>query len=134
MQTVTNFSLLFWLKTKGANSKGVPVYCRVTINGQRAEIATGKYVNPENWLHGRLIAKTKEEKETNHYLANFQSITTRHYDKILENGLEITSELLKNRVVGKTEKKMSFLEAFDWMDDERIWRKSSYWQSLTRFT
>lgn len=118
MQTVTNFSLLFWLKTKGANSKGVPVYCRVTINGQRAEIATGKYVNPENWLHGRLIAKTKEEKEINQYLANFQSIVTRHYDKMVENGLVISAELLKNRVVGKTEKKMSFLEAFDWMMKE----------------
>lgn len=118
MQTVTNFALLFWLKTKGANSKGVPVYCRVTINGQRTEIATGKYVNPENWQHGRLIAKTKEEKEINQYLANFQSIVTRHYDKMVENGLQITSELLKNRILGKTEKKMTFLEAFDWMMKE----------------
>lgn len=118
MQTVTNFALLFWLKTKGANSKGVPVYCRVTINGQRTEIATGKYVNPENWQHGRLIAKTKEEKEINQYLANFQSIITRHYDKMVENGLQITSELLKNRILGKTEKKLTFLEAFDWMMKE----------------
>lgn len=115
MQTVTNLATNFWIKARGKNSKGVPVYCRITINGYRAEIATGKYVNPSDWVRGQLVPKTRENRELNQFLANFQAIVNRHYDKMLELQLPITPDLLKNRILGKTEKKMTFLEAFDWM-------------------
>lgn len=118
MQTVTNLSILFWIKTKGKNENGVPVYCRITINQVRAELATGKYVDPEKWSHGRLIAKTTEEKEINQYLAKFETAVNKHYNQMVDLDLPISSELLKNRVLGKTEKKMTFLEAFDWMMKE----------------
>ncbi len=118
MQTVTNLSILFWIKTKGTNEQGTPVYCRVTINQVRAEIATGQYVNPEKWSHGRLMAKTKEEKEVNQFLANFQTTVNKHYNQMVELELPLSAELLKNRVLGKTEKKLSFLTAFKMMMDK----------------
>lgn len=118
METVTNLSILFWIKTKGKNENGVPVYCRITINQVRAELATGKYVDPEKWSHGRLIAKTPAEKEINQYLAKFETTINKHYNQMVDLDLPISSELLKNRVLGKTEKKMTFLESFDWMMKE----------------
>lgn len=118
MQAVTNLSVLFWTKNKGKNEQGVPVYCRVTIDHLRAEISTGQYVDPKKWSNGRLLAKTPEEKDINQFLAKFQSTVTKHYHQMVELDLPVTAELLKNRVLGKTEKKMTFLQAMKWMMDE----------------
>lgn len=118
MQTVTNLSILFWLKTKGKTENGIPVYCRITLNQVRAEISTGQYVDPEKWNHGRLIAKTKEEKDVNQFLANFQTTVNKHYNQMVELELPLSAELLKNRILGKSEKKMTFLQSFDWMMKE----------------
>jgi hypothetical protein len=44
------FTLLFFIvKSKEWHDNTVPVYIRITIDGQRAEIATKKYTTPEQW-------------------------------------------------------------------------------------
>ncbi len=118
MQTVTNLSTIFWIKNLAKNEQGSPVYCRITINQQRAEISTGKYVDPLKWRSGRILAKTPEEKEINQYLATFETIVTKHFHQMVQLDLPITAELLKNRVLGKEERKMTLLQIFDWMMNE----------------
>lgn len=45
-----NITNLFYIKRAKPNSKGlVPIFQRVTINGQRIEKSTGKYINLELW-------------------------------------------------------------------------------------
>jgi site-specific recombinase XerD len=118
MQTVTNLGLSFWINKQRTRPEGVPVYCRITILGQRAELSTGKYVDENRWSHGRVIPKCQADREVNQFLANYEAIVNRHFDKMMELQLPITAELLKNRVLGKTEKKLTFLEAFEWMIKE----------------
>lgn len=44
------FAILFRLNYSKANSKGlVPIWTRITIDGQRAECSTGKQVEPKHW-------------------------------------------------------------------------------------
>lgn len=46
----TNFSLLFYLKRPKDYITGVAsIYLRITVNGKRAELATGKECEPEQW-------------------------------------------------------------------------------------
>jgi hypothetical protein len=49
----TNFSLLFYLKKQKNYVKGaVPVYMRVTVNGKRVEVTTGRECEPQRWNVG----------------------------------------------------------------------------------
>ncbi|MGZ4055286.1 MAG: tyrosine-type recombinase/integrase [Bacteroidia bacterium] len=118
MQTLPNLSVLFWLKQNKKTAAGTPIYCRITIYGQRTEISMQRYVNPDAWLNGQLVGKTKEEKEINHYLSTIRSLTHRHFEKLVELGNPISAEILKNKILGIEEKKMTFNEAFDWMMKE----------------
>lgn len=47
---VKTFTLLFYLKLRSSDSGGeLPIYMRVTVNGDRFEIATGRHCEPEQW-------------------------------------------------------------------------------------
>ncbi|WPU91856.1 Arm DNA-binding domain-containing protein [Mucilaginibacter sabulilitoris] len=59
---IKNVAVLFYLK-KRANSKEekVPVYVRITCDGQRAELATGKKIQSKLWNPNEGRAKGKAE-------------------------------------------------------------------------
>lgn len=118
MQTIPTLSVLFWLKHNKKTTEGTPIYCRITVHGQRAEISMQRYVNPENWSNGLLKGANKEQKEINQYLSTVRSLIHRHFEKLVETGNLISAEILKNKVLGVEEKKMTFTDAFDWMIKE----------------
>jgi hypothetical protein len=75
----TNFSMLFYMKKQKNYSAGVaPIYLRITVDGQRAEIATGRECEPSRWdsRAGRAIG-TKEETKT--FNAFFDSLKTKAF-------------------------------------------------------
>lgn len=44
------FTLLFYLKRRANYSSGeLPIYMRVTVDGDRFEVATKRYCDPERW-------------------------------------------------------------------------------------
>ncbi|WP_299819222.1 Arm DNA-binding domain-containing protein [uncultured Pontibacter sp.] len=46
-----NFSLLFYLKKqKNYRTGPVPIYMRITVSGKRAELATGRAIEPDRWV------------------------------------------------------------------------------------
>ena len=48
----------------------VPIYVRITVGGQRVEIALKHYVTPTDWNAGKGLARGSkhESKALNHYL------------------------------------------------------------------
>ncbi len=58
--------LLYWLVKNKANAKSeAPIYCRVTINGKRAEINTGINAKPNEWDNVRKKVKGNSELVVN---------------------------------------------------------------------
>jgi hypothetical protein len=46
----TNFSLLFYLKKRLTYVSGpIPIYLRITLDGQCSELSTGREILPEKW-------------------------------------------------------------------------------------
>ena len=46
----TNFSMLFYMKKQKNYQSGMaPIYLRITVDGQRAEVTTGRECDPEKW-------------------------------------------------------------------------------------
>ena len=43
-------SILFWLWAQKTDDSGkAPIYCRITLNGNRTLFSTAKRVNPDHW-------------------------------------------------------------------------------------
>ena len=58
----TNFSMLFYLKKQKNYTSGlVPVYLRITVDGERAEVTANRECEPEKWnSHSGRATGTKE--------------------------------------------------------------------------
>jgi len=102
----TNFSMLFYLKKQKNYTSGLaPVYLRITVDGQRAEVTTNRECEPEKWNShsGRAIGTKENIKSLNAFLDNLQSDAYEAHRYLHENGKLITAESLKNRMLGKSE-------------------------------
>jgi integrase/recombinase XerD len=51
----TNTKILLYLSKKKINKNGeCPIYCRITVKGERSEISTSIYTLPEKWHNGQI--------------------------------------------------------------------------------
>ncbi|QYS89652.1 Arm DNA-binding domain-containing protein [Flavobacterium davisii] len=69
-------STLFFVKNTKVNSKGeVPIYLRVTVNGNRFETSTNKFVEISKWSSTlkRIKGNSEEARSINEYLKIFES-------------------------------------------------------------
>ena len=57
-----DLSILFYLKKgKQDNAGKVPIYCRITVNGERAENSTNERIEPEKWDSAGQRVKGRQE-------------------------------------------------------------------------
>ncbi|MEO7585505.1 MAG: Arm DNA-binding domain-containing protein [Ferruginibacter sp.] len=67
----TNFSMLFYLK-KQYTSGTAPIYLRITVDGQRAEVTANRDCEPVRWTShaGSAIGTKENTRSLNAYLDN----------------------------------------------------------------
>jgi hypothetical protein len=94
-----NITNLFYVKRAKPNNKGlVPIFQRITVDGQRIERSTGKYITPELWFSEGAKVKGKTEPA--------RSINS-HLDKLLHDVSEAEKDLAVHRkIVNYTNMKM----------------------------
>ena len=64
----TNFSMLYYMKKQKNYQSGlVPIYLRITVNGQQAELTTGRECDPIKWNNksGRAVGTKEDIKSFN---------------------------------------------------------------------
>jgi site-specific recombinase XerD len=111
----SNFSLLFYMKKpKNYQTGPAPIYMRITVNGKRAEIATGRECEPLSWNPGagRFKGTKQEARSFNAYLDNLQSQVYEAHRVLIESGIVITVDALKNKFLGKSEKSLMLMDVF----------------------
>jgi len=111
----TSISLLFRTrKPKNYKSGPFPIYLRITVDGQRCEIAMSRQCEPNKWNSQAGRAKgTKEDiKQLNSFLDDTQNKILNLHRQMTESGEEVTIETLKNRFTGKVGKTRTLLEVF----------------------
>jgi site-specific recombinase XerD len=110
-----NFNLFFYLREpKRYKSGPFPVYLRITIECQRAEIAVGREIDPSLWdLEKRRAKGTKEAaKQLNHHLDTVQSKIQNAHTQMIAMGDEITAKNLKDAYLGVNAQSRMLLEIF----------------------
>jgi site-specific recombinase XerD len=100
MVTKKNLSLLIWLcRNKISKKTGlIPIYVRITINGDSDEMSTGIKILDTNWDNDKKITKGNEPegKEVNDRIAQIQADLKRHFIVLDAMYTTVTPEMLKN--------------------------------------
>lgn len=102
-----------------------PIYCRVTVNGKRAEISLKRSIEPERWIAaaGMVKGKSEEARTINSFLDMAKSDIFKHYNHMISIGKFITADTLKNNYLGLEEKEHSLIETYEYHNkrmEERI--------------
>lgn len=71
-QKKQTFNILFWLRKGRVSEQLAPLFCRVTIQGQRYEISLNCKIRPQSWNKEaqKSIGKTETDREANRVIEN----------------------------------------------------------------
>lgn len=111
-----NFNILFYIRKDKANNQGqVPIYCRITVNGKRSELAIKRYTQESKWNSDgeHVRGNTEEVKSINTFIDTVRRKIQDHQHKLLENGDAITSEAIKNSFLGISHVTRSLFTIFE---------------------
>lgn len=110
-----NLSILFYLKKGQVDRNGFcPIYLRITINGERAEISTNEKIECPKWDSKSQRAKGRLEasRTLNEILDSFENRVKHEYSLIIEQERALTASLLRDLLNGKHQKKYFLLKVF----------------------
>lgn len=104
---ISTFSLNFALKkTKVLANGTAPVYLRLTIEGNRIEFTTRRYVIPAKWNPAaqKMTGTHEEARSFNQYLKTLEQQVYDAHRQMMESKVPITVQSLKDKLFGKEEK------------------------------
>lgn len=110
------FNLLFFVKKSKTIANGTaPIYLRITIDGKLTEIAAKRYIDPEKWnpKAQKVDGTTEEIRALNSYLKTLEQQVFEAQHQLLKDKLSVTTESLKNRLVGKDEIQRTLIPIFE---------------------
>ena len=103
MEKRNTFNVHFYLKKHRTNEQGEnPIYLRVTVNSQRAEMSMHMTIEEKSWNSnaGRGIGSSKKIRDINAFLESASSTMFEHYKYLRETGKNITPTAIKNSYLG----------------------------------
>ena len=111
----STFNLLFVIRKHRLLKNGeAPIYLRITVNGEVADITVGRSVRPEMWDRQRECSRGKlhGDRELNHYLETLKTRIYQIHREFEIDGKRITAKALRDRYYGKDESRKTLLDVY----------------------
>lgn len=111
----TKLSILFYSKTSKITKDGlVPIYLRVTINGERFEQSTQRYILPAKWSAeaGKAKGNSEESKTINYYLDSLKQNVYDYQAEIIREKLQFSAQTFRAKWLGVCARTHTILEVF----------------------
>jgi site-specific recombinase XerD len=111
----TKISILFYAKKAKATTEGlVPIYQRVTVDGQRIELSTKRYVDATKWSSeaGKLKGNSEEARGLNSYLDILKAKVYDYQKELIHETGYVTFEAMKNKTLGVQERALTIVPVF----------------------
>lgn len=111
-----NFNILFYIRKDKADSQGIaPIYCRITVDGKRSELAIKRDIHISKWDSSKCYVKghSEEVKTLNAYIDSVRSKIYEHQKALMEANKPITAEAIKNSILGISQKSKSLFLLFE---------------------
>ena len=108
-------TLHFYAKSTKANSVGLfPIYVRLTVNGQRFEYSTKKFIQSSKWSNelSRMKGNSEEARSINNLLDFIKSRINDIQFELLKNNISLNIEEFKNRILGTKERERLLIPIF----------------------
>jgi site-specific recombinase XerD len=112
----STFKVLFFLKRDKQKSNGlIPLFCRITVDGQESRFGMKCDVNPKYWdvKTGKATGRTADASQINSLVATTHAAIYRIYREVQERDNYVTAEKIKNIFLGIEQKQQTLLELFD---------------------
>lgn len=126
MRTSKKISVLFWLRKSRTNkeSNTVPLYCRVTIGGQRYDFPLNVSIRPGSWIAKaqKAVGRTELDREANRVIDETQHLIEDTAQKILQKHYELNIENFKMQFKAQENEYSTIGKLFDY--HEAIERKN----------
>jgi site-specific recombinase XerD len=110
----TTFNTNFIVRSAKARNGMTPIYCRITVDGQRAEFSIQKSVSEKNWNNGKPKGNTEEVRSLISYLKQIEAKIFEHYRSLLADNKLVTADGLKNAYLGIAVNQHTLLNLIDY--------------------
>ena len=118
----STFKVLFYLKRDKTKANGtVPLYCRITVDGQEARFGMKCDVNPKYWdvNTSKATGRTADAAKVNTLVDNTKAAIYKLYREIQERDNYVSAEKIKNSFLGFEQKHQTILQLFDLNEKEQ---------------
>jgi len=110
------FNILFYIRRDKADSNGrVPIYCRITVNGERSELAIKRDVQVDRWIPNsqKVMGSNEESRSINAYINTVRIKINDHRNKLESSDKTVSAESIKNSYLGIIEGSKSLIAIFE---------------------
>lgn len=121
MNSFSTLNVKFLIRKNRSNSKDeAPIYIRISIDAERVEISTGRFINPDNWdsRSSKAIGKKKGNIQINKYLEAIKNSIYDHHTEMVKNGELLSAKRLKSRFLGLNENQKTLLQVFEYHNQQ----------------
>lgn len=112
----TKITLHFYAKSTKANAAGLlPIYVRLTVDGNRMEFSTKKFIDSTKWSPemSKMKGNTENARSLNEYLDLMRSKIFDIQMELIHRNEPLTIEVFKNRLLGIHEREHMLIPIFD---------------------
>ena len=112
---MNRISVLFYVKKSKMVADGTaPLYMRVTVGELRVELSAKYFIDPVKWnpSAGKVIGNNEEARKLNAYVRSLEQDVYEAHRQLLQEGKVITTESIKNKLLGKKEPLRSLVATF----------------------
>lgn len=131
-------SVLFYLSCAKRTSDGlVPLYVRITIDGERREFASGKRMLPEHWTaQERATKDCPDHLSINSYITKTTAALEKCYNVLEATETKVTATMVKDKYMPKAPAQRTLMDAFKLHNTEfsdRVGKKNGKKGTLLRY-
>ena len=117
----TKLSILFFVKRTKTNVNGLlPIFIRITVNGERIEFSTKRFTPSDKWsVEGnRMKGTSAEARATNSYLDTLKSKVYDYQQQLIREDEEVNTENMRNKILGIEKRSHMIVGIFQQHNDE----------------
>lgn len=132
-------AILFWLYTQKTDDSGkAPIYCRITIDGNRTQFSTAKRVLPAHWnsAANKVSNKCPDAIAINEDLETIKGDLRIIFNQLTATHDHVTGEMVKMKFTGKDQEKKTIMELFKFNHSlwtEKYKQKKAALKTVQRF-
>jgi len=118
----STFRVLFFLKRDKEKANGnVPLFCRITVDGQEVRFGMKREIHPKYWdvKSGKATGRSDEAAEINTLMDNTKSAIFKVYSELQERDNCVTAEKVKNTFLGNSRGQSMLLSFFDELNTKK---------------